>query len=301
MVAATVEYDGEIDTLTADAFRANIARLSELFPEVMETEARATPIRHEMVRQYALERLLMNEVVRRGLSPDSAKIESEMARYRAAFPTEEAFESELEAIHQSEDDLRAQLATTLARDALIESIEDSLPEVTADEIEALQTSLATRLRVQHILIGVPENPGADDLEEARNRAAQLIDSVEAGRPFAMLARRFSDDPGSKISGGELPWFRRGEMVAPFEKAAFELDEGELSEKPVQTPYGYHIIRVLERVEDNAIDADSARALISRRRVREAHENLQRRLVDQATIRTNPAYIPELPSPTPPGG
>jgi len=299
LVAATVEFGGKVDTLSAGSFRENLNRLQALFPEVMQDEARSLPIRQEMVRQYVLEQLLMQEAQRRGLKADSAMAAAEIERYRSRFDTEEDFLRELEEIHQTESDLRSQFMSTISRDALIQSIEDSLPRPSVEEVEEFRKSLATRLRVQHILIGVPEEASPDDLEASRKRATQLVDSLASGQPFAMLARKHSDDPGSRVSGGELPWFRRGEMVPEFEKAAFELvATGDMTKKPVRTAYGYHLIRLLDRQEDNAISADSALVLLTKRRVRAAHEELQRRLVSQTVVRTNPAFVPPPATPLP---
>ena len=299
LVAATVEFGGKVDTLYASAFRDNLNRLQALFPEVMQDEARSLPIRQEMVRQYVLEQLLMQEAQRRGLKADSAMVAAEMERYRSRFDTEDDFLRELEEIHQTESDLRSQFMSTISRDALVQSIEDSLARPSPKEVEEFRKSHATRLRVQHILIGVPEEASPDDLEASRKRATQLADSLASGQPFAMLARNHSDDPGSRVSGGELPWFRRGEMVPEFEKAAFELvSTGDFTRKPVRTAYGYHLIRLLDRQEDDAIDADSAQVLLTKRRVRAAHEELQRRLVSQTIVRTNPAFVPPPATPLP---
>jgi len=91
---------------------------------------------------------------------------------------------------------------------------------------------------------------------ARARATQLADSLlgelRRGADFASAARRFSSDTGSAAQGGELGWFRRGQMVKPFEIAAFSLRPGELSDV-VATDFGYHIIQV-ERVQPAEIQA-----------------------------------------------
>lgn len=82
-------------------------------------------------------------------------------------------------------------------------------------------------------------------EEAA-RAKEQIDSIYTilmgGADFAEVARAESDDPGSKANGGELDWFGAGMMVAPFDSAAFSMEEGVIS-RPVQTSYGWHIIEV----------------------------------------------------------
>jgi peptidyl-prolyl cis-trans isomerase SurA len=87
-------------------------------------------------------------------------------------------------------------------------------------------------------------PQADDAarEAAREKAEALLDSINAGRDFAELARAHSDDPGTAELGGDLGWFRRGRMVREFENAAFALFDGEVS-GVVETEYGFHIIKV----------------------------------------------------------
>ena len=76
--------------------------------------------------------------------------------------------------------------------------------------------------------------------------------LRRGADFATAARRFSQDPGSKEQGGSLNWFRRGVMVPEFEKVAFMLRPGTISD-PVESPFGYHIIQV-ERVQPGEVQA-----------------------------------------------
>ncbi len=91
---------------------------------------------------------------------------------------------------------------------------------------------------------------------AKARALALADSIvvalRKGADFAVAAKRFSSDPGSKDQGGDLGWFRRGVMVPPFEAVAFRLKPGVISD-PVETVYGYHIIEVL-RIQPGEVDA-----------------------------------------------
>jgi peptidyl-prolyl cis-trans isomerase SurA len=76
--------------------------------------------------------------------------------------------------------------------------------------------------------------------------------LRRGADFATAAKRFSQDPGSREQGGSLSWFRRGVMVPEFEKVAFALKPGVISD-PVESPFGYHIIQV-ERVQPAEVQA-----------------------------------------------
>lgn len=97
--------------------------------------------------------------------------------------------------------------------------------------------------VQHLLIAAGANP--EQNRSAKAQAAQLAQQArQPGADFAALARRFSQDPGSKASGGQLGWIEKGSMPSSFDQALFALKPGEVSD-PVQTSYGFHIIKVVD--------------------------------------------------------
>lgn len=104
---------------------------------------------------------------------------------------------------------------------------------------------AGEIHAQHILKLFPRVRVLTDSMKVHTKAR--IDSVymklQAGADFSELAKLESEDPGSAKNGGELPWFGRGRMVPEFEKIAFELADGEMSQ-PFETSYGYHIIKKL---------------------------------------------------------
>jgi peptidyl-prolyl cis-trans isomerase D len=109
-----------------------------------------------------------------------------------------------------------------------------------------------QVKVSHILIKTPlPAPGAKEDEkaiaDARAKAEGVLKEVKAGGDFAKLAAKYSDDPGSAKSGGELGWIGRGRTVPEFEKAAFSLGKGQTSDL-VKSSYGFHIIRVEDKQE-----------------------------------------------------
>ena len=109
-----------------------------------------------------------------------------------------------------------------------------------------------QVKVTHILIKTPlPTPGAKEDEkaiaDARAKAEDVLKQVKAGGDFAKLAEKYSDDPGSAKSGGELGWIGRGRTVPEFEKAAFSLGKGQTSDL-IKSSYGFHIIRVEDKQE-----------------------------------------------------
>ncbi len=139
------------------------------------------------------------------------------------------------------------------------------------------------IRARHILIQAdPRDPAA--FAQARKEAESILENIKAGSKFAALARRYSQDPGSAEAGGDLGYFRKGEMDKSFEDVAFSLKRGEVSEL-VHTPYGFHIIKTedikeaittsLSEVEDlitNILRKQEAKGL-ARERAEKIHQQI----------------------------
>jgi parvulin-like peptidyl-prolyl isomerase len=83
------------------------------------------------------------------------------------------------------------------------------------------------------------------LVASEEEALAVIERLNDGEDFGTLAAEISQDTGSGASGGDLGWFGKGQMVAPFEEAAFSLEVGEISQ-PVQSDFGWHIIQLVNR-------------------------------------------------------
>ena len=104
-----------------------------------------------------------------------------------------------------------------------------------------------RIRARHILVS-----GDEEL-------AKVQDELKAGKSFDVVAKEFSRDPGSAANGGDLGEFPRGMMVPEFEKAAFDLkNPGDVS-APVKTQFGWHIIKLEERIPESPIPFEQVKA------------------------------------------
>jgi peptidyl-prolyl cis-trans isomerase D len=102
-----------------------------------------------------------------------------------------------------------------------------------------------QVRARHVLIRVGPDASPDAIAEAEAEARAALERLQAGEDFAALAAELSDDVGSKAAGGDLGFFRRGQMVKSFEDVAFARAPGELGE-PVRSDFGFHVIRVEEK-------------------------------------------------------
>ena len=107
-----------------------------------------------------------------------------------------------------------------------------------------QYQVPNRVHVQHILFMTVGKTDAE-VEEIKKKADDVLKQVKKGGKFEDLAKKYSEDPGSKDKGGDLSWITQGQTVAEFEKTAFSLAPGQVSDL-VKTQYGFHIIKVVEK-------------------------------------------------------
>jgi len=152
-----------------------------------------------------------------------------------------------------------------------------------------------QVRARHILIRAAGSPapaeaGKKELSdaEALAKAQDIRKKLAAGGDFAALATQESDDTGSKDKGGDLNFFKHGQMVPPFDQAAFSMKVGEISE-PVKTQFGYHIIKVEARktYEDSKAEVD--------RRLR---GELAQKTLEDLQKKANPTFDPDFFGPAP---
>lgn len=106
-----------------------------------------------------------------------------------------------------------------------------------------------QVKARHILFRLEQDASQEEEDEVRERALEVLQKAGEGEDFAELARTYSEGPTSD-KGGELGYFSEGDMVKPFEEAAFAMQPGDISE-PIRTPFGFHIIKV-EDVKDPRI-------------------------------------------------
>src|SRR6202451_641344 len=144
-------------------------------------------------------------------------------------------------------------------------------QVTPDDLRAYyndhreQYRVPEQVKVSHIWIKMPL-PGADGkvddkaVAEAQHRADDLLKQIKAGAKFEDVAKKYSEDPGSSSVGGSLGWIGKGQMAAEFEKAAFSLPKGQISDV-VKSVDGFHIVRVDDKQDAHVKSLDEVKSTI----------------------------------------
>jgi peptidyl-prolyl cis-trans isomerase D len=167
--------------------------------------------------------------------------------------------------------------------------------VTSDDLQSYynqhrdQYRVAEQAKVSHILIKTPL-PGSDGkvdekgVADAQKRAEDLLKQLKAGANFEDLAKKYSEDPGSAKEGGSLGWIGKGRTVPEFEKAAFSLPKGQISDL-VKSSYGFHIIRVDDRQDAHMKTLDEVKGeiepLVKQQKTQEIAQKQAEDLLQQA--------------------
>ena len=223
------------------------------------SEAQKSQLKAEMLEQMVNDRVLLLAAQKDTTIQVSSKeveesVKEQLDRVKAEF-TEEEFKAQLKAEGLTESELkkryRKQTREKMMTDRLIgaklskvsvstrevkdfyQSYKDSIP----DQPEAVKLS--------HILLEI--GPSSETLDSLKSKAERIRDLAQSGEDFARLASTYSDDPSGE-RGGDLGFFRRGDMIPKFEEVAFALDPGDISQV-VETQFGYHIIKVEEKRGD----------------------------------------------------
>ncbi len=222
-------------------------------PELRSREniAKLRKMRRDILSELIDQELVIQEGEKAGLKPRDIEIDTELAKIKQRFPSEDAFKQLLKQQKLTEEKLHEIIERALIGKKVLDiRIKPTAKPVTDEDISAFYAEnkkyfiKPEEVKVSHILIKVA--PGADEQAKsgAKSGIQAILEKTRGGEDFAELAKEYSQGP-SAPNGGDLGYFTRGRMVKPFEDAAFSLDVGRISEV-VETQFGYHIILSVDR-------------------------------------------------------
>jgi peptidyl-prolyl cis-trans isomerase C len=253
-------------------YKPILAKLAQQSPQLAAQQEKI--LRQNVANDLVTEMLLDEQVKQAGLQVTEEELTAEMTKQLAAqnppmsieqyqkiveaqggnFPAMKGFLMQSMRYHKL---LEAKFASTLM-------VTDADAKKYYDE-NSKEFLSPERVRASHILISTrPTDPNTDPNQlkvQAKQKAEELLKKAKDGADFAALAKENSEDPGSKAQSGDLGLFPRGQMVKPFEDAAFGLQVGEISSL-VETQFGYHIIKVTERLDPAPVPFEEAQKTIT---------------------------------------
>ena len=194
--------------------------------------------------------LLYQESQKAGIKVKQEAIDQHLADIKKRFPGDDQFKSALAQMNLTEVEVKTQIERGLAIRELIDQKITSKITITDAQTKAYYDgnpqmfNQPEQVKASHILIKV--EPGAAETQktEARKKIETVQQKVKNGDDFSQLAKDYSEGP-SKTRGGDLGYFRRGQMVKPFEDVAFAMQKNEVSDI-VETRFGYHLIKVYDK-------------------------------------------------------
>jgi peptidyl-prolyl cis-trans isomerase C len=245
-----------------DIFQADLDKEMNRFEGQMGVSGQPPdPAQRDAIKKKVLDNLIQRELlfqesVRLEIKVGDDELSEQMTQLKGRFTSEEDFTNALKRLKMSEGDLREEFSRRLIVKKMIDQVIADKVQISAEETRNFYDNnpnffkAPERVRASHILVKLDPNASESDKASARKKIEEIQKRIQKGEDFAAVAKAGSDCP-SASKGGDLDYFQRGQMVAPFEEAAFSLKPGEVS-GVVETQFGYHLIKVVDKKESGVI-------------------------------------------------
>jgi len=234
--------------------------------------------------------LLFQESKRSCIRVEDGTIREQLAKIKQQYPNEETFKEVIKRVNLTEEQVIFQIRKGLSIQRLISERFDKI-EVTEVEAKAYYDTnkevfkAPEEVRASHILIKTDPGMDASKRAEARNKIEKVRERLHKGEDFAELAKEVSEGP-SRSRGGDLGYFRKGQMVKAFEDVSFAMEPGQVSDI-VETRFGYHIIKVTGRRPEKVVEFDDVKSklkdYLKSRKIQEGVNKLVASLKEKAEI------------------
>lgn len=132
---------------------------------------------------------------------------------------------------------------------------------------------------RHLLLRLKSDASREEVQQVKKRLLEIRGKILAGMPFKEAADRYSEDPSVKSNHGDLGFFKKSDMVSEFAEAAFKLEPGEISE-PVKTPFGYHLIELVEFERRSKKSFDELKEKIMQQEYQERFETMYKQYIEK---------------------
>jgi peptidyl-prolyl cis-trans isomerase C len=255
----------------------------------------AKSIRGQALEGMIIERLLDDQVKKAGINITDADIDNKINELLAKQGiTTEGFRQLLKmqglSVEQFREQMRKGLGFEKLMDKLFGEADINDAEVFAYYQEHKEDfNTPEEVRASHILIKVAPSATPEEKAAAREKAESVLKKLREGGDFATLAAEYSDGP-TKVKGGDLGFFKRGQMVKEFEDAAFGMQPGQISDV-VETQFGYHIIKVTDRKAAGLIPFEDVKADIVKNLQQARKTQMFRQYVQKLRAEANVVYPP----------
>lgn len=279
--------------ISAKLFETELSRIRQKLADRGRelSDSELASIKKELLDGMINRELILQEAHRQNITVKDSEVEAQFEALRRRYPTEADFKKAMVEKDTSEAEIKNQIRQEMEFKAFIDRNYAEKTTVPEQEARAYYDGhpdffkQPETIRASHILIKVAPQADAAQKAEARRQLEQIQQKLAAGEDFGRLARQYSQGPSSS-KDGDLGFFRRGQMVKPFEDAAFALKPGEVS-GIVETDFGFHLIKVFEKKPEAIVTFDQVRGRIEQHlkqeKIRKEVGELLERLKQNAVI------------------
>jgi peptidyl-prolyl cis-trans isomerase C len=247
--------------------RAEVERAAKILLSQNRLPQNPDPETVKKAEDATLDQLISAEVVyQAGLKLEIKELDKQVsekaAQGKARFPSPAEYEAALKANNLTEKEILELIRKDIVIGNLFEKEVTSKLVVSETDVKKFYDENQDKFkkpesyRASHILLSVKPEATSEEKQKAREKAESIRKRIVAGEDFAVLAKAESSCPSS-AQGGDLGFFGKGEMVPPFENATAALKPGEIS-GVVETQFGYHIIKLVEKKEGGTVKLDEAK-------------------------------------------
>jgi peptidyl-prolyl cis-trans isomerase C len=220
------------------------------------TDDQLAALKNDILDSLIEREVLYQQSQKDGIQITDQTIDDQLAAIKKRFPNETEYKNALSKMNLSENEVKAQIKRGLSIKELIDQQVTSKVVITDEESKAYYDKNPQRfkqpeqIKASHILIKVDAKADEAKKAEARQKIEEVQQKLKDGGDFAALAKEYSEGPSS-AKGGDLGYFRHGQMVKPFEEAALALKPNEVSDV-VETRFGYHLIKVYDNKPEQTL-------------------------------------------------
>lgn len=289
-------------------------------PAEEQTPEKIREFKQRIIDQMVDDKILKQEAKKKKIRVSKRDLEEGVKQVKKRFASDADFQAELKKEALTQTQFESRIEEQLKVMKLIETeVKGSVTPASEEEVKAfydqvqekiagkelgldkkeendlaalakyLSRLTSEQVHAKHILVTVDKSASMDAKSAALKKIKKAAQELKSGGDFDELAKQYSDDPGSKNRGGDLGFFAKGDMVPEFEKAAFALNVGKVSE-PVLTDFGYHIIKIEEKRAAKKVTyvdiKEDLRELLNQKAAQKRYESWIKSLKDKSSIKIN---------------
>lgn len=220
-------------------------------------------VKKDIIESIVSRETFLHQASKENIQVDDEVVSEKLAQVKAGFPDQAGFHNALKEQGLTEDSLKNEIVKAVTIQSLVEKNILEKINITDEalrdyyDLNQLEFEKEEMVRASHILAKADAKSTPEEKQKARERIEEIKAKLNEGADFAKLASTENDDTAAAGNAGDLGVFSKGQMVKEFATAAFSMEPGEISDI-IETQFGYHLIKVFERIPAKVVPFEQAK-------------------------------------------